>query len=139
MHSYVRMCDTGRVKRPIRIMLVDDSAAFLQAVEGVLSRDPTVEVVARCMTGGEAVEQASTMRPDVALIDLTMPGMNGLETTRLLKATAPDLRVILVSFYDSDVVRESARSAGAQAFLPKSRVGMKLPSLLLQLMAPSAA
>jgi CheY-like chemotaxis protein len=73
-------------KQPIRMLMVDDSPTFLDAATTFLSRVPRFEVVGRALSGEEALEQVHQLQPDLVLLDLAMPGMDGLEVTRRLKA-----------------------------------------------------
>jgi DNA-binding NarL/FixJ family response regulator len=104
---------------PIRVLLVDDEPLFLEALAALLARDDRVEVVAKTESGDDAVELNAAAHPDVALVDLAMPGPDGYETTRRLLCDSPDLRVIVVSGVSGESVRADAIAAGASAFLFK--------------------
>lgn len=133
--NYVTDRDCGRMRGVdlLRIMLVDDSPAFLDALGNLLATEPRWEVVARCRSGGEAVESVRPSRPNLAVVDLMMPGLNGIEVTRLLRAHQPDIRVVVVSLHDCVEFRASALDAGAEAFINKSDLPDLLPPLLAKI------
>ncbi len=116
-----------------RILLVDDSAAFAQAAEAFLAVDDRLEVLRWASSGVEAIERVEAERPDIVLMDLHMPVMNGLEATTRIKAGRFRPKVIVISL-DDDVENEAAAHiAGAEAFLGKSNVGTQLPALIERL------
>jgi NarL family two-component system response regulator LiaR len=101
----------------IRVLLVDDESIFLHALRALLEHDPRVVVVGAAQSAPEALELAAEVRPDVVLVDLTLPGMDGYETTRRLLARSPDLKVIALSGHDE--AEAAALEAGAAGFLYK--------------------
>jgi DNA-binding NarL/FixJ family response regulator len=106
---------TGR----IRVLLVDDESIFLHALRALLDHDGRVEVVGEAGNAAQALDLAATVHPDVVLLDLTLPGMDGYETTRRLIAGSPTLKVIAVSGLSNEEAEEKARAAGATTFLFK--------------------
>src|SRR5579863_6097274 len=103
----------------IRIMLVDDHAVVRQGFKMILSAEPDMEIVGEAGNGREAVEKAEQLRPDVVIMDVAMPELNGTEATRRLAASMPHARVIALSMHkDSVYVREILR-AGARGYLLK--------------------
>ena len=110
----------------MRIVVADDNASFLDAVAGFLGREPGFEVVGRAGSGHEAVRAAETTAPDLILMDMVMPGMNGLETTRLIKARPSAPRVIVVTVHEAPGYRDAAYAAGADGFVAKSGIGRML-------------
>jgi two-component system, NarL family, response regulator DesR len=101
---------------PIRVLLVDDEPMFLEALRALLEHDARIDVVAIADSGEEAVELAREQKPDVALVDLAMPGLDGFELTREL---VPSTRVVAVSGLSSPLDAERALDAGASGFLLK--------------------
>jgi DNA-binding NarL/FixJ family response regulator len=103
----------------IRVLLVDDQPMFLEALSALLEHDDRIDVVAKAETGAEAIALAKSEKPDVALVDLALPDVDGFEVTRMLVACACHPRVLAVSglSHDDDAVR--ALEAGASAFLLK--------------------
>ena len=101
---------------PIRVLLVDDEPMFLEALRALLEHDERIDIVATADTGEEAVGLARERKPDVALVDLAMPGLDGFELTRAL---VPSTRVVAVSGLSSPLDAERALDAGASSFLLK--------------------
>jgi len=110
----------------IRLLLVDDDSGFRSTLRQLLEQRADVEVLGEAGNGEEAVQLAGDLSPDVVLMDLAMPRMNGLEATRQLKARWPDLAVIVLTVHDEDVYRRTALAAGAAAFLEKKMLGVDL-------------
>ena len=106
----------------IRILLADDHAVVRQGFRMILSSHPDLEIVGEAGNGREAVELAATLRPDVVVMDVAMPELNGIEATRRLTAENPHIRVVALSMHkDSVYVRELLR-AGARGYLLKDSV-----------------
>jgi DNA-binding NarL/FixJ family response regulator len=106
----------------IRILLADDHAVVRQGFRMILAAHSDLEIVGEAGNGREAVELASTLRPDVVVMDVTMPELNGIEATRRLTAENPHIRVVALSMHkDSVYVREILR-AGARGYLLKDSV-----------------
>lgn len=104
---------------PVRVVLVDDHAVVRRGLADLLAGDPGIEVVATAQDGAEALEVARTLRPDVMLMDLQMPGVDGVEATRTILAEVPGVQVlVLTSFSDSERI-VSALDAGAVGYLLK--------------------
>ena len=110
----------------MRVMVVDDHMAFRAALRLVLEIDPEIEVVGEAADGAEAVELAGQTRPDVVCMDINMPRMNGIEATRRLIASQPDIKIIGLSAYtDLHFVQEMV-DAGAVGFITKGDAGDSL-------------
>ena len=111
-----------RTGRP-SVLLVDDEPRLRAQLRAVLD-DYEIEVVGEAATGREAVELAGRLRPQVVLMDLRMPELDGIAATRLLLASQPSTAVIILSAYDDPALRNEARQAGAHGYLVKGcRVG----------------
>jgi two-component system response regulator NreC len=107
------------MSQKIRILLADDHAVVRQGFKLILGAQPDMEIVGEAGNGREAVELAEKLRPDVAVMDVAMPELNGIEATRRLAASTPHARVIALSMHkDSVYVREILR-AGARGYLLK--------------------
>lgn len=119
----------------VRILLVDDSLTFLESATRFLSANERLEIIGRALSGGEALEQVSQLCPDLVLMDLTMPGMNGLEATRRLKARQSAPYVIILTLSDSSEYCAAAVAAGADGFVTKSEFGTALLPLIHSLFA----
>jgi DNA-binding NarL/FixJ family response regulator len=103
----------------IRVLLVDDESMFLAAVRALLEHDLRLEVVGSAHNAEDALELATQVEPDVVLIDVSLPGVDGFETTRLLLERRPDLKVIVLSGRSDDGAESAALDAGATRFLFK--------------------
>ncbi|MDT7539023.1 MAG: hypothetical protein QOI82_2608 [Actinomycetota bacterium] len=104
----------------IRVLLADDQELIRSGLRTVLEADGGFEVVAEAADGREAVEQAQRLKPDVALVDIRMPEMDGIEATRAMAKVAPQTRVLVLTTYDLDEYVYAALMAGASGFLLKS-------------------
>jgi len=105
--------------KKIRVLLVDDHKIVRQGMRHLLELDEGMEVVGEAETGEEALSHATLANPDVILMDIRIPGMDGIEATRELKRTSPDIEVIMLTSYADDYVSE-AIEAGASGYLLKS-------------------
>jgi DNA-binding NarL/FixJ family response regulator len=114
----------------MRVLIVDDNADFLRAAEVFVGRLPGVTEVSVAVSGENALEQVRTWLPDVVLMDLLMPGMDGLEATRRLKASPGGPRVLIVSLFGDSAYRAAATEAGADGFMPKSEIPVELSRFL---------
>lgn len=112
---------------PLRVILVDDDPVFRELLAFVLRADVGAEVVGQAADGAEGVALARELRPDVVVMDLRMPLMDGFEATRQIAATVPDARVLVVSSSKEREDIERAGRAGAAGYLPKDRAVAELP------------
>jgi DNA-binding NarL/FixJ family response regulator len=103
----------------IRILLVDDDDLMRAGLKAVLSSDAAIEVVGEAGDGRAAVEQANALRPDVVLMDVRMPGLDGISATREVLATSPTVKVAVLTTFEQDDYIFGALSAGASGFLLK--------------------
>jgi DNA-binding NarL/FixJ family response regulator len=125
--------------RPIRVLLVDDNASFLQSLEALLTGAPGLEVVAKAASGAEALAAATRAEPDVAVIDVLMPAMSGIECAHRLQERHPKVRVILISGSIFEDRRPHPDERGTDAFLDKSEVPERLHPTILALAAEASA
>jgi DNA-binding NarL/FixJ family response regulator len=109
-----------------RVVLVDDQPLFRDGLRAVLSQDPTLEVAAEAGDGEEALRVCAQVRPNVVLMDLQMPRMNGVEATRRLRATLPECKVVVLTTFDEDEWVFDALRAGAVGYLLKDADGARL-------------
>jgi DNA-binding NarL/FixJ family response regulator len=126
---------TDKLTPARRVLLVDDSAEFLESAVHFLTADPAIEVVGQAYSGRGALEQVGVLKPDLVLMDLSMPEMNGLEATRRLKEQDDKPRVILLTLHDNPEYRAAAQAAKADGFVAKSELGIELLPLIYQLLA----
>jgi DNA-binding NarL/FixJ family response regulator len=117
----------------IRILLVDDNPEFLSAASHFLTTDPEIEIVGFANSGRSALEQVKRLEPDVVLMDLAMPDMNGLEATSRIKAQAKAPYVVILTLYDNQEYRAQAMAANANGFIAKSDFGTQLLPLIYAL------
>lgn len=111
---------SGNGTRPIRVMVVDDHAVIRQGLKMLLESRPEIEVIGDCENGREALLMVERNTPDVVLMDVVMPGLNGIEATRQIRKASPTTRVVMLSGYvDEDQLIGSLRS-GASGYLVKS-------------------
>lgn len=105
---------------PVRILLVDDQSIILDGLEALIGQMPEFSVCGRAGNGKEAVAQAKTLKPDVVLMDVSMPEMDGVEATRLVTRALPRTRVLVLTMYNNpDLVRD-LMDAGASGYLLKN-------------------
>ncbi|MDO8691489.1 MAG: response regulator transcription factor [Dehalococcoidia bacterium] len=114
----------------MRVLIVDDHAIIRDGLRAILEAQPDIEVVGEAMEGGEALEKADKLRPDVVIMDLTMPGMGGLEATRQLKLLHPDVRVMALTMHESDDYFFQVLQAGADGYFVKGGSSTELLSAL---------
>jgi DNA-binding NarL/FixJ family response regulator len=111
---------------PIRVLVVDDHAVVREGIRHVLAGEPGFEVVGEAANGEQALALARAERPDVVVLDLTMPGENGLRVAPRLRAAVPTARVLIMSMHDNaEYVREGVR-AGASGYLLKDSAAAEL-------------
>ena len=103
----------------VRVLLVDDDDLMRAGLTAVLSSDESIDVVGEAPDGRAAVDRAIELRPDVVLMDVRMPGLDGIAATRELLAVSPDVRVVVLTTFEQDDYIFGALSAGASGFLLK--------------------
>ncbi len=116
----------------IRVLLVDDHPIVRQGVQSVLANHPDIQVVGEAENAATLFSSLPTLKPDVILLDIRMPGQNGIETTQRLKRENPAIKVIILSTYDDDEFLLGALRAGAEGYLLKSASAQLLASAIRQ-------
>ena len=111
---------------PIRILAVDDHQLVREGIAGFVGVQPDMTLVAQAANGREAIQQFRTHRPDVTLMDLQMPDMNGMDALIAIRAEFPDAKVIMLTTYEGDVHILRALKAGAQGYLLKNTLHTEL-------------
>ena len=110
----------------IKILIADDHAVVRDGTRQILEHEADMDVVAEADDGNEAIKLAGTTKPDVAIIDIAMPGVDGIEATKQIKALYPSVAVLILSAYDDDQFVFSLLEAGAAGYLLKSVRGREL-------------
>jgi len=114
----------------IRILVVDDHAVLRDGIRALLGLHDDIEVVGEASEGKEAVGKAQELMPDVVIMDIAMPGMDGLEATRRIKKKHPKMKVLVLSQHDNKEYILSVIKAGASGYVPKRALGSELVSAI---------
>jgi DNA-binding NarL/FixJ family response regulator len=115
---------------PFRILLADDHEVVRTGLRALLEEQSGWEVVAEAVDGRDAVEKATKLKPDVVVIDIAMPSLNGLEAVRQIVKAVPNTKVLVLTMYDSDPLIQQVLQAGARGYLLKSDAGRDLVSAI---------
>ena len=110
----------------LRILIADDHEVARKGIRSILESHPGWEVCSEARDGREAVELASQSKPDVLLLDIGMPNLNGLDAARQILGVSPEARILILTIHDSEQVVREVLSAGARGFLLKSDAGRDL-------------
>jgi two-component system response regulator NreC len=105
--------------KPIRLLLVDDQDIVRAGLRSLLERHPQLEIVGEAGGGEEAIALVSQLRPDLVLMDLTMPDMSGAEATRRIKKVAPEVNVLALTIHEDEAYFFEMLNAGASGYIPK--------------------
>ena len=114
----------------IKFLIADDHRDFRRVVHEFLDRLPNVSVIGEAGDGGEAVEKVEKLIPDFVLMDISMPNMNGIEATRIIKQRWPGTKVIIATTYDDPIYRAQALDAKADGFILKASLKPSLEATL---------
>jgi DNA-binding NarL/FixJ family response regulator len=102
------------------IIIADDDQAFRSVLKRLLQKERELSVVGEAADGLEAIERARELSPDIILMDIAMPRLNGLEATRRIRAEHPEIKVVIFTKHQEDAYRQAAADSGADAFLTKT-------------------
>src|SRR5690348_3194939 len=119
----------------MRTILIDDYPPFLMALAAMLRQQPGIDVVGEAHNGSAGLKLAAELKPELVLVDFSMPDMSGADVTRALKKTPNPPKVVVVSFHAAPEYRDMALQAGADGYVVKSEIHRDLMPLLPQLMA----
>ena len=111
---------------PLRVLVVDDNESVRRSICQILHSQTDIEVICQAVDGTEAIHQAQQHHPDLVLLDITMPTMNGLDAARILKREFPSMHVLIVSQHDSRGFQWAALAAGASGYVVKSNAAQDL-------------
>src|SRR5579863_10032795 len=111
---------------PIRILIVDDHEVVRRGLRSLLAARPNWQICGEASDGIEAVEKAKKLRPDIVLMDISMPRMDGIEAARVLKRELPATKVVIISQNDPAVVSVQAHDVQAAAYIAKSEIARHL-------------
>jgi DNA-binding NarL/FixJ family response regulator len=123
--------EAGTTTRRVRVVIADDQALFRSGLARLLNADPRVEVVGEAVDGLKAVEVSASTAPDVVLMDLKMPALGGAEATERILAAQPDVRVLILSTFDTDSYVLAALKAGASGYVLKDSTPEAVVSSIL--------
>ena len=110
----------------LRVLVVDDNASVRRSICQILRQEDDFEVVCEAVDGDDAVRKIREHQPDVVLLDITMPAMNGLEVAEIIKTESPSIQVLIVSQHESRGFQWAALAAGVTGYINKSNVGRDL-------------
>jgi DNA-binding NarL/FixJ family response regulator len=124
MSSLIPEVDTipGQLRHTLRILIADDSELIRKSMVAVLMSRPAWEICGEASDGADAVQKAISIRPDVVLLDISMPGKNGLEAARMIRQELPGVTILIVSLNDAAFTLPSALAAGANGCIGKDRL-----------------
>ncbi len=108
--------------RPIRVLVVDDHPLLREGIAALIATESDITVVGACSSGREAIQKFGTLRPDVTLMDMQMPGMSGLEAMTAIRREFPKARVVVLTTFAGDALIVRALKAGASGYLLKNAV-----------------
>jgi len=111
---------------PLRVLIADDHPLFRHGIQALLSATPDMEVVGEASTGEEAVGLAATLSPDLILMDIQMPGVNGIEAARQILRVSPHVRILMVTMFEDDASVFTAMRAGARGYVLKDTEKVEL-------------
>jgi DNA-binding NarL/FixJ family response regulator len=123
------------VSEGIRVLIADDHRLFGQALESILATDDRLEVVGHAGDGSEAVQLALAVDPDVILMDIAMPIMDGFQATKQIRKQRPQSRVLMLTASNSRTDLDRARKAGAAGYVTKDRIAAELIDAIIEVVA----
>ena len=116
----------------LKVLIADDHPLFVQALEAILATDPRVRVVGNARNGREAVDLARVLAPDVVLMDISMPILDGIEAARELQDGHSAIRILMLTGSNSSADVERSREAGAAGYVTKDRIAQELIAAIVE-------
>jgi two-component system, NarL family, nitrate/nitrite response regulator NarL len=117
---------------PIRVLIVDDHRLFAEALEAILAAESRIEIVGRARNGAEALEMVLDLNPDVVLMDISMPVMDGVEATRRIRDARPEACVLMLTGSNAAADVDRSRDAGAAGYVTKDRIASELVDAIVE-------
>jgi DNA-binding NarL/FixJ family response regulator len=121
--------------KTIRVLIADDHRLFAQALQAILEDDERIAIAGQARDGKEAVDLARSLEPDVILMDIAMPGMDGFQATRMITEERPDTSVLILTGSNSRTDVDRARKAGAAGYVTKDRIAAELIDAIVEVVA----
>jgi DNA-binding NarL/FixJ family response regulator len=119
----------------IRVLIADDHRLFSQALEAILDTDQRLEVAGHAADGAEAVQLALSLDPDVILMDIAMPNMDGFQATKQIRKQRPHSRILMLTGSNSRTDVDRARAAGAAGYVTKDRIAAELIDAIIEVVS----
>jgi DNA-binding NarL/FixJ family response regulator len=116
----------------VRVLIADDHRLFAEALEAILSGDDRIELVGLAADGKEAVQLAAEQKPDVVLMDISMPRMDGIAAAKVIRGSAPDVRILMLTGSNARDDVDRARKAGAAGYVTKDRIAAELVEAIIE-------
>jgi DNA-binding NarL/FixJ family response regulator len=133
------MVNKEKSKNPIRVLLADDHVLFREGLAGIISSQPDMEVIGEAEDGLEAIVKARELVPNLILMDIQMPGIDGIEATRQIKTEIPDVTIVMLTVQNDEVKLFEAIKCGAQGYLLKNIRSRDMLNMLRGVMQGDAA
>ena len=118
--------------KPLRVLIADDHRLFAEALEAILAAADRIEVVGQAGDGSQAVELARKLGPDLVLMDVSMPVLDGFEATREIRAKSEDTRVLMLTGSNSRADVDRSREVGASGYITKDRIASELVAAIVE-------
>jgi DNA-binding NarL/FixJ family response regulator len=122
----------SNLSKPVRVLIVDDHRLFAESLELILATDGRIEIAGHAGTGEEAIDAARSARPDVVLMDIAMPVMDGFEATRRIASEVPGTAILMLTGSNSRIDVDESRQAGAAGYVTKDRIAAELVGAILE-------
>src|SRR5437763_7867719 len=126
------MDPAARIEQPIRVLIADDHRLFAEALEAILAAESRIEVVGRARNGAEALEMVLDLDPDIVLMDISMPVMDGVEATRRIRDARPEACVLMLTGSNAAADVDRSRDAGAAGYVTKDRIASEVVDAIVE-------